>query len=408
MTPRPRGAKNADLAQYPGLGRYKDGRYYVEHPTTGRQASLKTCDKQVAIRRWAAVYKAWDAERGDLVAERIATKVSNLSNIDSSMSIEQLLKTWRTEQLEKDLVTAKRGGRKGKSISESTKKDYRGDCMQLEREVIAAKIKLNSPRLIDELRKLISPWSNQPTHYNGLRNTLSRVLSWAVLMGNLSRNPIVDIEKAVENRREVLIPDDHYVAITAELMTHHHNKQEFDGEWRARICDLMYMLSQSPIDIFGLQESQVSDPDYTEAGVKYSGSIAIKRAKTGEKVIIGMNTELRETIDWFRQWKREQHLISPCLLVYPKYLDSRSRGKPVTHRTMSSWWLEARTKAQAKHKFTEAYQLRDLRKRGLTDEAIAAGHATDKGAHATEAMRNYYVLDKPPKRAGNTLTRIGR
>jgi hypothetical protein len=76
--------------------------------------------------------------------------------------------------------------------------------------------------------------------------------------------------------------------------------------------------------------------------------------------------------------------------------------------TMSIYWLEARKAAQKKHEFKEEYQLRDLRKRRLTDEALTAGKATDKGAHSTEAMRNYYVLNKPPMRHGNTLKRIGR
>ena len=47
-----------------------------------------------------------------------------------------------------------------------------------------------------------------------------------------------------------------------------------------------------------------------------------------------------------------------------------------------------------------------LRKKGLTDEALAAGKATDKGLHNSEAMKNFYVVEPPPKRVVNTLSGI--
>lgn len=408
MSPRNRISENADLIQYPGLGRYKDGRYFVKHPVSGRQASLKTRDKQTAIKRWAAIYKAWTIESGDIVAERIASKVSNLGNTDSPATLGALLAKWRIEQLDAGNVIAKRGAHKGKPISGKTKADYRADCLQIEKQPLAPKIKLNSPNLLSEIRKMMAPWVNQPTHYNGLRNSLSRVLSWAVATGEINRNPIADIEKAVEHRREILISDAHYVLITNELMTHDFFGKACNGEWRARICDTMYMLSQSPVDVFSLRDEQINDAPYIEDGVSYLGSITISRAKTTESVVIGMNTELREMVDWFKDFKKNERIISPFLFVYPRYMGRRYQSKQVTHRTMSAYWLEARKAAQKKHKFTEDYQLRDLRKRGLTDEALTAGKATDKGAHSTEAMRNYYVLTKPPMRHGNTLKRIGR
>ena len=406
MTPRYRKEGNEDLTHYPGLGRYKDGRYFVKHPLSGRQASLKTREKQVAIRRWAAVYKAWQAEQGDHIAERIAGRISDLGNTSAPVTIANLLHQWRTEQLEQNLVKAKRGPGKGKPISDKTKADYRADCQQLEKQPLAKKIKLNSPTLLSDIRKLLSPWADRATHYNGLRNTLSRVFSWAITTGALTRNPMRDVEKAIEHRREVLITDEHYVQITNELATHEFFGKPHDGLWRAKICDMIYMLSQSPIDVFSLKDAQINDDLYEEGGQAYYGSITITRAKTTETVVIGMNEELRALVDWFRNFKRQQHIISPYLFVYPRYMGDRYQSKRVTHRTMSAYWLEARNAAQAKYKFTDDYQLRDLRKRGLTDEALTAGKATDKGAHATEAMRNHYVLTKPPKRHGNTLKPI--
>lgn len=49
-----------------------------------------------------------------------------------------------------------------------------------------------------------------------------------------------------------------------------------------------------------------------------------------------------------------------------------------------------------------AYHLRDLRKKGLTEEFLSQGE-NDKGGHETQAMRNHYRLIKPPKRARTTI-----
>jgi hypothetical protein len=79
---------------------------------------------------------------------------------------------------------------------------------------------------------------------------------------------------------------------------------------------------------------------------------------------------------------------------------------------MSAYWLEARNAVNAvlvasnKAPLAHDYQLRDLRKTGLSTEAQTTGKATLKGAHATEQMRNYYVINKPAQLATNTLTRI--
>lgn len=69
---------------------------------------------------------------------------------------------------------------------------------------------------------------------------------------------------------------------------------------------------------------------------------------------------------------------------------------------MQSAWREACIDAG----YGDKYQLRDLRKKGLTDEFVSQGE-NDKGGHETEAMRKHYRLIVPPKRARSTLTYIG-
>lgn len=420
--PRKRTDENEDLRDYPGLGRYKDGRYYIQHPTTGRQASLGTRDLGQAKRLWAAIRVRWESESTDAVAEKVAQKLAGLDTPKSrgaDIHLSDYLRQWREEvlgyiknpdgsvKLVQCHLTAKRGKARGVSaIAEPTRRDYGTDCLQLEASP-AARFPMAAKNAPERIRQLLAPWITRPTHYNGLRNTLNRVFSHAIQTGVISRNPMRDIEKVVEPKRLVKIPDEAFAAITTRLMTHQLNKRTFDGEWRARICDMIYMFSQQPIDVFGLQESNIHNHlgDW--------GEIHFTRHKTKNPGVIEMNRELRELVEWFRDFKRREGIISPALMVYPRYMDKRSRGKPVQHRTIGTWWAEAciecgYTTTDHNGNTVALYQLRDLRKRGLTDEAKKAGGATNKGIHDTEAMRIHYVLDVPPKRAVNTLTGIKR
>ncbi|MCG8381797.1 MAG: hypothetical protein MJA28_06205 [Gammaproteobacteria bacterium] len=419
--PRNRKDNNEDLAPYPGLGRYADGRYYVVHPVTKKQASLKTRDFKQAVKLWGVLSATWKDVKADLVSQKLLNKLGDLETPKSAgrdIHLCDFLKQWREEilgykklpdgsiQLSHCYVIAQRGKGRGKPIAEPTRRDYGADCLQLEARE-DAKFPISDRQAVEKIRALLSQWLTKPTHYNGLRNTLTRALSHAVQTGVISRNPMRDIEKVLEPKREVKIPDEAFSAITTRLLTHNINKRVRDGEWRAKICDLFYMFSQQPIDVFGLMESNI----HLDEGP--FGEIHFARHKTGNVGIIEMNAELRELIEWFQQFKRSQGIISPHLMVYPMYMDSRSKGKPVKHRTVGGWWAEAciecgYTAIDHEGKTVALYQLRDLRKRGLTDEALNAGEATNKGIHSTEQMKNHYVLEEPPKRATNTLQPIKR
>ena len=127
------------------------------------------------------------------------------------------------------------------------------------------------------------------------------------------------------------------------------------------------------------------------------------RHKTAVGIVLEMNQELRDLVDWFRNFKRQQGIISPYLMVYPNYFDKRSRTKPVKHRFMQLSWAQACEDAGYKGQ----YHLSDLRKKGLTDEFLSQGE-NDKGGHETEAMRKHYRLVRPPKRSKSTLKYINK
>lgn len=393
------------LDRYPGLYiRARDGMFYVRHPVTRKQGSLQTTDRHTAVRRWAILQQMWEKARTDFDAELRAGNLAVAQPADPATrkTLKAYLREWRTTVLGHSVVDGRvrwgdchilsqRGRNRGRPIAMTTRTDYANDAQQLEASD-DADFTLADPQVLRKIRRLLSPWLTKPTHYNGLRNTLSRVFSHAVQDGLIDRNPMVDIQKASEPKREVLIPDDAYAEITTQLCKHEFNKRTMDGTWRAKICDLIYMMSQQPIDVFGLKEDQIHD------GEGEFGEIHFARHKTGVPIVLEMNQELRDLVDWFREWKRKQRIISPHLMVYPTYFDMRSRSKPVKHRFMQLAWAQACEDAGYKGQ----YQLRDLRKKGLTDEFVSQGE-NNKGGHETEAMRKHYRLIRPPERSKSTL-----
>jgi hypothetical protein len=405
MAPPRRKPTQRWLARYPGLYiRDRDGVFYVRHPITRKQGSLQTNDRNVAIRRWAVLQQMWEQERQDFDAQGMADNLSMVNPVDeaSRITLKEYLHHWRTKLIGHQIIKgnvrwgdchvfSQRGRNRGRPIAMGTRTDYAADAQQMEASE-GSEFLLSDPQLLRRIRRLLSPWLTKPTHYNGLRNTLSRAFSQAVQDGLIDRNPMPDIQKISEPKREVLIPDDAYKEITSHLCIHKINRRKMDGTWRAKICDMIYMMSQQPIDVFGLEEEQIKDDEGEH------GEIHFARHKTGVPIVLEMNAELRELIEWFREWKRTQQIISPYLMVYPRYFDFRSRTKPVKHRFIQQSWAQACEDAGYKGQ----YQLRDLRKKGLTDEFLSQGE-NNKGGHETEAMRKHYRLIRPPERSKSTL-----
>lgn len=407
MAPRKRTKDNAHLINYPSLGIYTDGRYFFKNPYTGRQRSLKTRDFKQAVGRWALAKAICDKAHGDNAG---AALLANLQGSNKPISkcenihLKDFICKWRVEMLEPGKVTVKIKRGMGKPLTARTVEDYRKMAVQLER-LPAGAFPIGALGALSKIRIMLSPWIATPTHYNHLKAVLGRIYDHAVLVGLVERNPMRDIEKMGVAKREVLIPDEAYKAITRKLMVHQMNKQVFDGQWRVKICDLFYMLSQQPVDLFSLRMSQFM-LDHGQYG-----EISLSRAKTKVTGIIEMNREMRETVNWLIAFRTEQlRLIGNVfaqpktdhLLVYPAYFDLRSRWRPVKHRTFSGWWAEAVEEVGIKGE----YRLMDLRKKGLTDEFVSQGE-NDKGLHETDAMKRHYRLIVPPKRSKNTLTPIG-
>ena len=90
--------------------------------------------------------------------------------------------------------------------------------------------------------------------------------------------------------------------------THRHSKRNIDGNWRAEICDLIYMMSQQPIDVLNLKESQgelygkpIDRGDYFAYGV-----IRFARHKTKIGIELEINENLADLWKWFVEFKRKE------------------------------------------------------------------------------------------------------
>lgn len=402
--PRPRSGRNDDLKGYQGLGRYDSDIFYFTNPYTGKQVSLKTRDKEKAIALWAMAKALADKAYGDNAAAHLADRLQGSNNPKSkgaTIHLCDFMKKWREDFLELGLVKVKIARNKGKKISDRTKSDYKKQCKQIEASP-DARFPISSPKVITLVRKLLSNWIATPTHYNHLKAMLGRVFDHAVLEGLIEKNPMRDIDKLAVEERQVLIPDNAYVKITDKLMIHRHNKRNMNGEWRVKICELFYMFSQQPIDLFDLRMPQFE----LEEGAH--GRIDLARSKTKVEGYIEMNAEMREVVDWLMNFRKEQLrkgnvTVLPetdHLLIYPAYMDKRSRWKAVQHRTFWSYWFDACKQCGFKNMW-----LMDLRKKGLTDEFVNQGE-NDKGLHDTQKMRDHYRLIKPKKVSKNTLKPI--
>jgi len=387
--------------------------FFVVHPKTGRRSTLDTKERAKAIRRWTLINETWERELYQWRSEDLANRLTALSTPYDSQGHALLcdyVRTWRKEVLGHSIVDGRivwgdcsvlalRGPQQGQPIALPTKRDYATDCQQLETSE-DAKFFLSDPDAVQKIRRLLSPWLTTPTHYNGLRNTLNRVYMHAVDDGIVQRNPMVDVRKAVIPKRQVLVPDDAYKEITERLCIHKHNRRIMDGTWRAKACDLLYMMSQQPIDVLTIKEHQgeiFPEPATVDGELAY-GVIRFSRHKTLVGIELYMNEELAQLWQWFLDFKKDQQIISPYLIVNPRYFDMRSRASYIRHRTLQEAWREACKEAG----YGSLYRLQDLRKKGLTQEFLNQGE-NDKGGHETEAMRNHYRLVRPPKRARSTI-----
>lgn len=116
-----------------------------------------------------------------------------------------------------------------------------------------------------------------------------------------------------------------------------------------------------------------------------------------------MSADLAELYRYFRDRKRAAQIVSPHGVAYGTESAQRLIGRAVSTEYISRRFAAASVAAGFK---PGQYPLRDLRPKGLTDEARIVGAATDKGGHPTEQMKRHDVRVSLPPKGRSQIRRI--
>jgi hypothetical protein len=383
---RPR-TKNKDLP--PGLYVYPARDAYVKlgKGKPVRLEGVRTREEALAL--YWELKRIWDAEQSPKRTERIVASLTIAAKGGDTITIAAYAKSWRETRLPTMLK------RDGNPLADKTRRDYeRMLKLQVEKHERFTELAIIGATTKD-IRGFLAQWIGSPNYYNNMKSLLSRLFDDAVDEAKLDANPVADVRRRAVAKRKVYCPMDHYMSITKHMI-----------EWEARVCDLIYLASHRPGDVLRLKDAP-PDVRYESRNGRQVVVLGLKPTKNDEAIDIWDYTNKRggieETLGWLRQWKKAQavHGAVKNIVVYPKTSRRRSIGQPVSVTYIWRKFAAAIVKAGFA---PGAYTVRDLRKKGLTDEAHIAGKATNKGAHKTQAMREYYVVNGIPQRAQNNLT----
>lgn len=367
---RPRSKGTKDLP--PGLeqpGKY--GSYRMAHPLTGKRMSLHTKDKKQAIDRYWQIKARYEDE--------VVAKMADAAMREKGDTLASIAKAYRETLLPHAL------NNRGKKLDKGTEKIYRNYLKNLEADDIGNRpVTLFShpdhgPQIV---REYLSQWLGQPKTYNNRKSCLSKLFDHCIDKGLIQRNPCQVIKNKLTKPDETYIEDAHYILIVDKL-------QELYGEVYAMAVDWLYLVSGRPTNMLN-----VIDKDIRESIYYYA-------TKNDQPVIMEMDPELAKIVEWFRDYKRKEGIVSKYLIVHPRIAGSKLRGKVITTENLYRRFKDAARRVDLGH-----YTLRHIRPKALTDEATLAGEATNKGAHLTQAMRERYVKRKPPTRVQNNLKRL--
>lgn len=367
---RPRKRGNKSLPQ----GLYRDprtGTYSLRHPVTGRGVSLRTKDESEARQIHAQVWPQWQDEAVQHRAEQVMQRIQGAGGGTTAAGFAAY---YRAE------ILPEAKGKGGAPLGAKTRRDYDQMLQRVEAaEDLQIPLEALEPK---HLRRFLAPWIDSPAYYNYLLALLARVYAQAVREGRIDRNPAKEVERLAPPKRETYLPDEAYSRIMAQL----------PAEWMVRAFDLIYLLSERPSDVLGLQDRNV------DWGVP---SVWLEQSKTGQPIEIVMNDDLVENLRWFKGWKKDLGIASPYLVCTPK----GHRGGP-GRRVRAEYLSKAFAQAvkDAGYKAGE-YKLKDLRPKSLTDEFVEAGDS-EKGGHRTERMKRYYRRGQLPMKARTNVRRV--
>lgn len=176
-------------------------------------------------------------------------------------------------------------------------------------------------------------------------------------------NPASGVKRFPKSRR------DHYVEDRIFRMVYQHADRQMRD-----LMDIAYLTGQRPVDIVGINSSQIVD-----------GILHITQQKTGKKLRFEISGSLKTIFDRICPPETQGNLFR------------NARGGALTRSLLAKNFLALRRKLIAQYpqmsEELEAFQFRDLRAKSGTDLYLAADRnaAKEQLGHSSEQMTNTYI-----------------
>lgn len=174
-------------------------------------------------------------------------------------------------------------------------------------------------------------------------------------------NPAATVRRHKEKARDRYIEDAEYIMVwnAADAVTRN-------------AMDLAYLTGQRKGDLLALQESQIRD-----------GAIWFRQEKTSNKLRVEIKDALADLIDTIHAYKRDNHIISPYLLV-------TESGEPLTNYLLRFRFHRALKAAKVDFTF------HDIRAKTATDKAAQTSDekAQQHLGHASADQTRAYIRNR--------------
>lgn len=210
-------------------------------------------------------------------------------------------------------------------------------------------------------------YASTPFYANRMVSVLRSVFAHALEWQLVEANPCIGVLRHAEPKRGRYLTDAEFSAIRAVA-----------GPRLQAIMDLCYLTGQRISDVLKIRLS-----DLTPEG------IAFKQGKTGAKLLVAWNDDLRAVVANAEKLGKIRHLT----------LLHNRKGKAPDYSTVKIQWDEARTKAGVKDA-----RIHDIRAKALTDAKRQGADAQVLAGHTDARMTARYIrLRETPVAVGPRL-----
>lgn len=197
-------------------------------------------------------------------------------------------------------------------------------------------------------------YSDRPAAANQLMAFLKLVFQQAIEWGIVDNNPAIGIKRNKESARTRYITDDELNAILSTAK-----------EPLKSIVTLCYYTGQRIGDVLNIKKTDIS-----------ASGISFMQEKTGQRLIVEFNPELKAIVDALKATDSE-------------YLLCNKKGDTHKYGTIKAAWVKLTNDLA----ITDCH-IHDLRAKALTDAKKQGKNAQALGGHASESMTNRYIRSR--------------